>query len=400
MMSKQHLAGVFTAQAAIVTIATSLTLLLAACSKPAPAPEPVRAVKVMTVAESGAVASHEYSAEVRARAEVRVGFRVGGKIIKRQADVGERVKAGQVIAQLDPSDLALGAASARAGLQAAATNRDLAAADFKRFADLRAQNFISEAELQRREATLRAAQAQLDQAKAQLSVQGNQAAYAVLTAPVAGIITAVEAEVGQVVAAGAPVLRIAQDGARDAVFSVPEDRLSALKVGDSASIRTWGADAPGVETKLLEGKVHELAASADPVTRTYLVKVAIGGNDAPALGSTVYVSPEALSAKGLEVIKLPTSALRQDGKASAVWLLDKTSMTVKSQTVTVATADGNEAVIADGLKAGDLVVTAGVHVLAAGQKVTLYKEKSAIAGENTAQDATKKVANSAATATK
>ena len=390
MMPNKPLAAVVPAQAAIKLIAFSLALSLAACSKPAPAPEPIRAVKVMTVAESGVQAIHEYAAEVRARAEVRVGFRVGGKVIKRQADVGERVKAGQVIAQLDPSDLALGAASARAGMQAAQTNRDLAAADFKRFADLRAQNFISEAELQRRESTLKAAQAQLDQAKAQLSVQGNQAGYAQLTAPVSGVITAVEAEVGQVVAAGTPVLRIAQDGPRDAVFSIPEDRLSMLKVGDGASLRTWAANGQGNGAEPLQGKVHELAASADPVTRTYLVKVAING-DAPPLGSTVYAIPASADAQGVQIIKLPTSALRQEGQGSAVWLLDKSTMTVKSQPVVVATADGNEAVIAEGLKPGDQVVTAGVHVLAAGQKVTIFKEKGAVAGVNTAQAAIKTV---------
>ncbi len=356
------------------------TAWLVACSKPAALPEPLRAVKLQSVAPSSLSAQHEYAAEVRARAEVRVGFRVGGKLIKRQAEVGQVVKAGQVIAQLDPADLALGASSARAAMAAAQTNRDLAAADFKRFSDLRAQNFISEAELQRRETSLKAAQAQLDQAKAQLSVQGNQAAYAVLTAPVAGVVTAIEAEVGQVVQPGTPVVRIAQNGPRDAVFSLPEDRLAQLRLGDAARVRAWAqASASAAQgAPDLQGRVHEVAASADPITRTYLVKVALDDPAAsPALGSTVYVTAQNSAASAPAVIKLPTSALRQEGAGSAVWLLDRASMTVKSQAVQVATADGNEAVIASGIKPGDEVVTAGVHALSAGQKVTEYTTRAA-----------------------
>jgi membrane fusion protein, multidrug efflux system len=386
-----------------------VSALLAACSKPAPAPEPVRAVKLLSVSPSGLSSTHEYAADVRARAEVRVGFRVGGKILKRQAEVGQELKAGQVVAQLDPADLALGASSARAAVQAAQTNRDLAAADFKRFADLRAQNFISEAELQRREASLQAAQAQLDQAKAQLSVQGNQAAYAVLTAPVAGVVTGVEAEAGQVVQAGVPVLRIAQNGPRDAVFAVPEDRVNQLRLGDAVRVRTWAAAAPGASAAAaqpdIEGRVHEIAAAADPVTRTFLVKVALQ-NANPALGSTVYVTVQNQAAASAQLIKLPTSALRQEGQGTAVWLLDRASMTVRSQAVQVATADGNEAVIAAGIKPGDEVVSAGVHVLAAGQKVSVFKaavepdskQNKPLTPENSAQTAIKNVAPDAAPA--
>jgi membrane fusion protein, multidrug efflux system len=390
------------AHIATILIAAAALLSVSACSKPAPPSEPVRAVKALTVAPSSFKAAHEYAAEVRAQVESKVSFRVGGKLIKRQVEVGQHVKAGQVLAQLDPQDLALGASAARAALNAAKTNRDLAAADYKRFADLRAQNFISEAELERRQTAYKAAQAQFEQARAQMSVQGNQASYATLTAPIAGIVTAVDAEVGQVVSAGAPVLRIAQDGPRDVVFSVPEDKVSAIKVGATTEIRTWatGQTVPNTETPALSGQVHEVAASADPVTRTYPVKVALKSNagDALPLGSTVYVMPEGLSPKGLEVIKLPTSALMRsaasgNAQSSAVWLIDKTSMTVKSQAVQVATADGNEVVIASGLQPGDVVVTAGVHVLAPGQKVSIYKENPPVAGENIAQAATKNVAN-------
>ncbi len=372
------------ARAATLFVAITLVLSVAACSKPAPQADPVRAVKVMKVGTSGVQAVHEYAGEVRARVESRLGFRVAGKIVKRQAEVGQRVKVGQILAQIDPQDYKLAFEAGSALVAAAATNRDLAAADYKRFAALKDQNFISGAELERRETTLKAAQAQLEQAQAQLKSQSNQTGYANLVADVAGIVTAVEAEPGQVVAAGTPVVRIAQDGARDVVFNVPEDRLRDTLVGTAVTVKQWAQEGQS------QGRVREVAASADPATRTFPIKVAVDAKEAPALGSTVYVYP-ASGFAGVQVIKLPTSALFQSGKASHVWVLDTQSMTVKSTPVQVATADGNEAVIESGLQTGMQVVTAGVHVLAAGQKVTIYKENTALAQQNIAGAATKNV---------
>ena len=216
---------------------------------------------------------------MRARVESRLGFRVAGKIIRRQAELGPaRARPARCWPSWIAKDYQLAADAARAQVAAAATNRDLAAADFKRYAALRDQNFISGAELERRETTLKAAQAQLDQAKAQLASQGNQAGYANLVADVSGVITAVEAEPGQVVAAGTPVVRIAQDGPRDVVFSVPEDKVAAIKPGSDVSVRVWA------DSTALAGKVREVAASADPVTRTYAVKVALDAAATPRAG--------------------------------------------------------------------------------------------------------------------
>lgn len=347
--------------------------LLAACSKPAPSEEPIRSVKVLTVGMDGVVSRAEFSGEVRPRVESRLGFRVGGKIMKRLAEPGQRVTAGQLLAQLDPQDYKLAADAARAQFNAAATNRDLAQADFKRFRELKEQNFISSAELERRETTLKAAQAQLEQAQAQLASQGNQAGYANLLADVSGVITAVEAEAGQVVAAGTPVVRIAQDGPRDVVFSVPEDKLADIRPGSSVEVRLWASDV------LLTGKVREVGASADPVTRTFLIKVSLDSKDTPPLGATVSVRPPSLQRTGMSIIKLPTTAIKQDGQTSAVWVLDPVSMTVKSQPVQIATADGNEVVITSGLQPGMQVVSTGVHVLSPGQKVTIFKDRQAAA---------------------
>jgi len=346
----------------------SAALALSACSRPVPTEEPVRAVKVMTVGLGSIQSGSEFSGEVRARVESRLGFRVAGKLVRRAAEPGQSVKAGQVLAQLDAQDYRLAADAARAQVAAAITNRDLAAADFKRFKELREQNFISGAELERREASLKAAQAQLDQAQAQLSGQGNQASYTALVADVSGVVTAVSAEVGQVVAAGAPVVQIAQDGPRDVVFSVPEDQVARMAVGAPVSVRAWATGST------LSARVREVGASADPVTRTFTVKVALESAEQLPLGTTVTVVPKALDRSGTQVIKLPTSALFRHGSGSAVWLLDVGSMTVKPQPVVVDTADENEVVLSTGLTPGMQVVTAGVHVLTAGQKVVVYTE--------------------------
>ncbi len=367
--------------------------LLAGCSKPEPVAEPIRAVKVLTVAVGNIASAQEFSGEVRAQVDSVLGFRVGGKIIQRQAELGQRVKVGQVLAQLDPQDYKLAADAARAQLAAAVTSRDLAAANYKRYKDLKEQNFISGAELEQRDSALKAAVAQVQQAQAQLESTGNQAVYTRLVSDVAGVVTLVSADPGQVVAGGAPVVRVAKDGPRDVVFVVPEDRVAAVTLGSTVDVRVWATN-----TKLV-GKVREVAASADTVTRTFQVKVAIDASTAPALGTTVYVVPQALSLASMPVIKLPTSALKQESNgSSAVWVLDAASMTVKSQPVVVAAADGNEAVIASGLLPGMQVVTAGVHVLAPGQKVSIYQSKMAPAQVDAAQAAIPSVAPASASA--
>ncbi|WP_084690645.1 efflux RND transporter periplasmic adaptor subunit [Comamonas granuli] len=377
------------AQAAAAAAALAL---LAACTPAEPVAEPVRAVKLLTVGASALQAEQEYAGEVRARVESRLGFRVAGKLVERPAQLGQRVQAGQVLAQLDPQDYQLSAAAARAQVAAAQTQYDLAAADFQRFAKLQEQNFISGAELERRESALKAARSQLQQAQAQAQAQGHQAQYTRLLADAAGVITAIEAEPGQVVAAGTPVLRLAQDGARDVVFAVPEDKVARLRAGQPVQVRAWATGAS------LPGTVREVAASADPVTRTFTVKVDIAAASAPPLGSTVYVAPQALAAQGQQAIKLPTTALRQEGQATAVWVYEADKGTVRSQAVQVATADGNEAVIVGGLTPGMQVVSTGVHVLTPGQKVVVYQQKSAPGQSGQAQAATKTVANGAAPA--
>ena len=348
-------------------------LALAACSREAPVQEPVRAVKLLTVGATDLSAQSEYAAEIRARIESRLGFRVAGKLTQRQAEAGQRVQAGQVLAQIDPQDYQLAAQAAQAQLAAAQTQRDLSLAELRRFEGLRAQNFISSVELERREAAFKAADATLAQARAQAQAQSNQAAYARLLATASGVVTGVEAEVGQVVSAGQAVVRLAHDGPRDAVFAVPEQDAMTFKPGQAmqAVLISTG--------QVLTGHVREVGASADPVTRTFTVKLALEASEKLPLGATLNVQAGSLKGAAKVAIKLPTSALRQEGAGSAVWLLDEASMTVRSQPVQVGTVDGNQVVIASGLQSGQKVVAAGVHVLNAGQKVSVYVDPAVAA---------------------
>jgi len=357
--------------------AIALAALLSACSKPAPAPEAVRSVRILTVAPASAGGTQDYAAEIRARTEVRLAFRVGGKMASRNAEVGQRVKAGDVLARLDPQDLQLSRQAAAAAVRAAQVSHELNLADYKRFKDLRDQGFISSAELDRREAALKGAAATLEQARAQASVQGNQAAYTTLVATAPGIVVAVEAEPGAVLAAGTPVLRLALDGPRDVVFAVPEDALAGLRawVGKpgAVSVRLWGSD------ERLTATVRELAAAADPVTRTFQVKADLQAASPVQvqLGRTATASIELPPVAGVAL--LPLTAIKEHQGGSAVWVLDAAKQVVRTRPVRLGGAQGNQVIVLAGLQPGEQVVTAGVHVLTEGQAVKPAAAASAAA---------------------
>ena len=360
------------------------SILLVGCTPPPESKEPIRSVKLITIGETPIQRAYEFAADVRPRVETRLGFRVPGKAVKRFVEVGQRVKPGQVLAELDPVDMRLAIDAARGQVQAAqaqvqgaVTNRELAEIEMRRVRELNAQNFVSGAELDRRALALKAAQSQLEQAqaqlqsaRAQLAAQQSQEGHARLVADAQGVVVAVDIEVGQVVAAGTPVVRIAVDGPRDVVFAVPEDKSGLVTIGSEVSARSWSTGQTYV------GRVREISPVADPLTRTYLVRMGLDQKADLALGATMSVVPSALSLVGIPVIKVPTSALRQDGQKSAVWLYDPATKSVKSQAIQVASADGNDAVVAEGLRAGMQIVATGVHVLTPGQKVNIYQARS------------------------
>ncbi|MBO9688072.1 MAG: efflux RND transporter periplasmic adaptor subunit [Mitsuaria chitosanitabida] len=352
--------------------ATSL-LVLAACGKQEAPPEPERYVRTLVLTPQSAGLQREFAAEVRARIESRLSFRVAGKILERRVDLGSVVKPGQALARLDSSDLVLAQEAAKAGVLAARVNRDQLGADYKRYIDLHRQGFISAAELDRRDAAFKAAQAQFDQARAQSDVQRNQAQYSTLVADVAGVVTGIDAEPGMVVAAGTPVLRVANDGPRDVVFSVSEDQVALVRAAaarpDGLKVKLW-TDAKAEPQPI---KLRELAAAADPVTRTFLVKAELK-DQTVHLGQTATVILTGTPADN--AIKLPLSAVMESQGKSAVLLLDGKTMTVSPKPVTVVGAEGNELIV-QGLASGMEVVTAGGHVLTPGQKVKRFRPPGA-----------------------
>jgi RND family efflux transporter MFP subunit len=336
---------------------------VAGCGRQAePAPE-VRPVRLLQLSQHSGKTAFEFSGDVRPRVESRLGFRVGGKIAARLVDVGAVVTKGQPLARLDPTDLSLAEAGSRAQFDAAKTDRDLAASDLKRYNDLFAKGFISAAEQHRRQASFEAADSRLRQAQAGLRSQSNQTAYAVLHADADGVVTAIDAEVGQVVTPGQPVVRVAQTAEKEVAIGLPEDQVDLLRGIADVSIHTWAEP-----QRALPGRVREIAAAADPVTRTYATRVTIP--DPPAdlkLGMTAVVTFVRTGAT--PAIRVPLTALLQEQGRNQVWVYDAAAGTVKPVTVTLGEAVGNEVEVRQGLAPGQTIVTAGVHLLRPGQKV-------------------------------
>jgi multidrug efflux system membrane fusion protein len=344
-------------------LVASFGLLLAACSKPAEKTEDIRPVRVMVLSASSIGVNAEFSGEVRPRIESRLGFRVGGKITARKVDVGSAVKRGQVLMQLDPQDLRLSQAQALANLRAAETSRDLARAEMKRYQELRSKNFVSQAVIDAKVSAAKAAQASVDAAQAGYTGQANQAGYATLVSNIDGVVTAVDAEVGQVVVPGTPVVRVARLDEKEIVIGIPEDKVDALRKLADVTVRLWAA--PGV---VIPGKIREVSPVADPATRTYPVKVSIPA-EAPGvkLGMTALVQFSSTTAT--PEITVPLTALYQEKGVTSVWLVENGA--VRMVPVQVGGVTGNDIFLVAGVKPGQTVVTAGANLLKNGQKVTL-----------------------------
>jgi multidrug efflux system membrane fusion protein len=337
--------------------------LLAACSKNVEKTEDIRPVRAIKVAADNVDISAEFSGDVRPRIESKLGFRVGGKIIARKVDVGTAVKRGQVLMQLDPQDFALAQAQAKAGLSAAESNRDLAKAEFKRYQELREKNFVASAVLDSKETTFKAAQSSYEQALASFKNQSNQAAYTSLISDVDGVVTAIDVEAGQVVAAGSPVMRVAKGGEMDVVIGIPEDKVNTIRAIKDIRVRMWVNPAEEIVATL-----RELSPIADPVTRTYTAKLALPSTAKNIkLGMTAAVSFVAKNPNTM--VKLPLTALFQEKNATFVWVVE--SGAVKMHPVQLAGSSGQDVLLASGVAVGQTVVTAGVNLLKPGQKVTI-----------------------------
>ena len=343
-------------------------LLLAACTDKPAKTEDIRPVRVLVVAPSGAKSQIELAGEVQPRYESRLGFRVGGKVIARKVDVGTVVKRGQLLMQLDASDFQLAQAQAKASVSAADSTLSLAQAELNRYRELRQKNFVSQAVLESKEAAYKAALANHEQATVGLKVQANQSSYTSLIADADGVVTGIEAEVGQVVSPGLPVVRIARTGEKEVRVSIPEDQVAKLKRVSDVTVRTWANP-----ELALEGRLRELSPVADPATRTFTAKIAL-----PKAGSEIQLGMTATVAFATEAapgIRLPMTALFNHKEKTVVWVVEQGA--VKLVMVDVAGAIGNEIVIASGLAPSQVVVTAGVNLLREGQKVTVLGDTAA-----------------------
>ena len=344
-------------------LSLAAVLLLGACSKPVEKTEEIRPVRAIKLASEQFDVLAEFSGEVRPRVESRLGFRVAGKIVSRKVDPGTIVKQGQVLLQLDPQDLQLAQVQASAGMKAAESNRDLAAAEFKRYFDLREKNFVSQAVLDAKLTANKAAQASFEQAEAAYRNQANQSNYTTLVSDVDGVVTSVDAEAGQVVTAGTPVVRVARLGEKEIIIGIPENKVAALRKVSDVRVRMWSTPNDSIV-----GTIREIAPIADPVTRTYMAKIAIPtATDAVGLGMTAYVSFVAKTPNAM--IKVPLTALVRDKDSSAVWIIENGA--VKLVPVQVAGPSGNDLLLASGVVAGQTVVTAGASLLKPGQKVSV-----------------------------
>ncbi|MEI7842862.1 MAG: efflux RND transporter periplasmic adaptor subunit [Gallionellaceae bacterium] len=331
-----------------------LPIALVACGKKEEAAQAKaeRPASTIVIGAISADSGNIYSGEIRARNELSLGFRLGGKIVARLVDAGAVVKVGQVLARLDPADTALQESSANAQYR-------LAEDEAKRFRELRAKGFVSQSALDAKEASLKSAAAQAGLAR-------NQAGYTNLVADRAGVVVATLAEVGQVVAAGQSVVRVAQDGEREVAVAIPESRFASLKVGMPAEIELSGDSA---EPKKYSGRLRELSPAADPASRTYPARVLLTNGDASlALGMTAHVRFSAADKKNGFLV--PVSAIFQQGEHAAVWVVGQ-DKTVMLRPVTVAAYRDEGAQISAGVAEGERIISAGVHKLTAGDKVQI-----------------------------
>ena len=333
------------------------------CSKPVDKTEDIRPVRAIKLLAVNADSVAEFAGEVRPRIESKLGFRVGGKIIERKVSLGTQVTRGQVLMQLDPEDLALVKTQAKAGLTAAESNRDLAKADLRRYQELREKNFISAAALEGKESASRSAQASYEQALAGYKNQSNQSGYATLVSDADGVVTSIDAEVGQVVAAGTPVIRLAQSGAMDVVIGIPEDKVNTIRQIQDIHVSLWSDQSVHIPATL-----RELSPIADPVTRTYIAKLALP-TDLKNIkyGMTANVTFVAKNPNAM--IKIPMTALFQEKNATSVWVVE--SGAVQLVPVVLGGTSGQDILLASGVSPGQTIVTAGVHLLKPGQKVKI-----------------------------
>jgi RND family efflux transporter MFP subunit len=341
----------------------ALSWTAANASRPEAAEAVIRPAKVMEIAYKRRSQSLVLAGTVVPRIESNLGFRVAGKIVARSVDVGTVVKPGDLIAQLDPADYRLAVDNARAALASAKADHARAKADHERYLNLRGSAVFTAQTLEQRQSLAATAQARVEQARSQLASAENNLAYTELRADTAGVVTAVQAEVGQVMAQGQGVVRVARTDELEILVGVPEHRLKTVREARTASFELWSD-----QGRRYAARLRELSPSADPMTRTYPARFSVLEQpEFIGLGMTATLAFERPDVQA--VAEVPLSAIFQRGTQPAVWVVDKDQGTVSLRAVTIARWRDDSAAIASGVGEGELIATAGVHKLEPGQKV-------------------------------
>lgn len=342
----------------------TVAALAAGCSKkPAAAPEEVRPVRSTVVGTSDGSVGATWSGEIQARYESKLGFETSGRIVARLVDVGSAVKRGQALMRLDPAQEALHVIAADADVEAKKSRVAQDRIDLQRAEALLARNFASQAEVDVQRLALATSESQLKSALAQQQIKVNQRGYTLLKADRDGVVSAIHAEAGQVVSPGQAVVTLAADGERDVVVSIAESRVDELKAAKTLQVSLWSL--PG---KRYAGTLRELAPDTDSVTRTYSARIALRDPDA-ALRLGMTASVFAADVDGARAIRLPLTAIHNVNGQPTVWVVDAKTAQVSTRAVKLGAAQHDQVLVAQGLTAGDTVVTHGVHMLYPGQKV-------------------------------
>jgi membrane fusion protein, multidrug efflux system len=347
-----------------------LAATLAACrQEPEPQPPEIRPVRAVTIEKRDTSVPVVLSGSIQAEDQAPLAFRISGRMIARTVNVGDRVRAGQVVARLDTQNEQNAARTARANLSAAQGQLTHARSVLQRRVPLAARGAVAQTELDQAREGVQTAQAAVDAAEAQLKFANDQLGFADLMADAPGVVTAVGAEPGEVVQAGRMILTVARQGGRDAVFDVSGQVLRSTP--KDVPIMVSLTDDPSVTAS---GRIREVAPQADPVTRTFEVKVGLT-NPPPAmrLGATV---TGRLQLDPSLTIDIPATALTRSNGQPAVWIVDPATSTVSLRTIDVLRYDPDAVVVSRGLAPGDIVVTAGVQALHPGQKVRRLESAS------------------------
>ncbi|MGV1755335.1 efflux RND transporter periplasmic adaptor subunit [Rhizobium sp. A22-96] len=342
----------------------ALGLGLAGCNeKKEEAAEVVRPVKVVEIAQADTTRKLDYSGSVKARTDMNLGFRVSGKIVERKVDIGQKVKPGDVLARIDSTDYVLAVRRSQADLDSAEKQVQTTELARDRAQKLFDKNVGSKSQLEQAELSYDQASSTRDSAVSALAEAKNQVAYSDLTSDMNGIVTTINADVGQVVSSGTPVITVAVDGEKEVLIAVPEMDIAQFKVGKAVKARFWSDDA-----LVLDGKVREVSGSADQ-SRTFAVRVSLPADQRVLLGMTATI--EALADNTQPYVSIPLSALAQKDGQQIVWLVDRNAGTVHSRAIKVADFADDGVRIADGLKTGDVVVAAGTQFMTENMKVKL-----------------------------